>query len=62
VTDQEPDVVGAPLAARLTRLAGVRVTGCAPAGIQHGVRQHRVTLADGRQLFVKQGPAEQIAA
>ena len=38
------------------------MTGCALAGTQHGVRHHRATLADGRELFVKQGPAEQIAA
>ena len=62
MTDQEPELSGASLAARLARLTGVRVTGCAPAGTQHGVRHHRATLADGRELFVKQGPAVQIAA
>ncbi len=62
MTDESADLSDAPVAARLARLTGARVTGCATAGIQHGVRHYRATLADGRAVFVKQGPAGQIAA
>ncbi len=42
------------LESRLAREAGSAVTRCRPAGGGHGARHYRVTLADGRDIFVKE--------
>lgn len=42
------------LESRLARDAGSAVTRCRPIGGGHGARHYRVSLADGRDLFVKE--------
>jgi fructosamine-3-kinase len=42
------------LESRLARDAGCAVTRCRPAGGGHGARHYRATLADGRDIFVKE--------
>lgn len=42
------------MAERLARLAEVPVVQCRRTGSDHGARQYRVALADGRELFVKE--------
>ena len=48
--------------ARLSLLVGTEVVACQPAGGDHGASHYRAALADGREMFVKQGPGPQIAA
>jgi fructosamine-3-kinase len=53
---------GAPLARRISGLAGADVRDLRDVGAQHGVRHVRATLADGREAFAKVSDADQHAA
>lgn len=50
------------LEARLTEAVGVAVTQCRPIGGEHGARHYRVSLADGREVFVKETSGEAASA